>query len=40
MAFGGDYFKLLKDHPEIKSILALGPKVILVIDRQAYEVVE
>lgn len=39
-AFSDEYFKLLQQHPEIKSVLALGEKVVFVTDGQAYEITE
>ena len=38
--FSQEYFELLKNHPQIKSILALGAKVVFVVEGQAYEVTE
>lgn len=40
VAFSDEYFALLKNRPQIKSILALGSKVTFVLDGQAYEIVE
>jgi Ca-activated chloride channel family protein len=33
-----DYFKLLTDHPEIKDYLAIGERVLVVVDNIAYNV--
>jgi Ca-activated chloride channel family protein len=33
-----DYFKLLEKYPELKDIFALGDKLIVVIDKTAYEI--
>jgi Ca-activated chloride channel family protein len=37
-AFSDDYFKLLSAHLDLSSVLALGEKVVFVIDGQAYEI--
>jgi Mg-chelatase subunit ChlD len=38
-AFSDEYFKLLRDRPELARCFALGDRVVVVLDRQAYEVV-
>ncbi len=41
VTFGSDaYFKLLKKHPELKPYLALGEKVIVVLDKKRVFIVE
>lgn len=37
-AFGDEYFELLKERPELARCLALGDRVVVVLDGQAYEV--
>jgi Ca-activated chloride channel homolog len=39
-AFSGEYFQLLQRKPEVKDVLALGDKVVFVLDGQAYEITE
>jgi Ca-activated chloride channel family protein len=40
VAFGSDeYFALLRDRPELAAYLAVGERVVVVLDGQAYEVV-
>ncbi|MCZ7645562.1 MAG: VWA domain-containing protein [Planctomycetota bacterium] len=37
-AYGKDYFELLKQHPELGAVLALGENVLVVVDGKAYRV--
>ena len=39
ITFSDDYFQLLQQHADVKDILALGERVIFVVDSQAYETI-
>lgn len=39
-AFSDEYFGLLRQHADLKSVLALGERVVFVLDGQAYEITE
>lgn len=38
-AFSDEYFKLLKEHPQLARVLALGEQVVVVVGERVYEVV-
>jgi hypothetical protein len=39
-AYSDEYFKLLRDTPELAKYLAVGERIIIVFNKVAYEVVE
>jgi len=37
-AFSKEYFELLKKHPDLGAVMALGGRILVVVDGQAYQI--
>ena len=38
-AFSDEYFKLIEQHPDLRKYFSLGPRVLVILDQEAYETV-